>query len=80
MADYSLLKKLQEKPQPVTPPLLPEGIKYEEYEVDAYDCGTLTVFVPESESEAFEAALMEHTVLVRADIRALMRAHRGIIK
>lgn len=79
MADFSLIKTLQGNPTPPTQSLLPEGIVYEEYEVDSYDCGTITVHVPRSEAELFEQALSEYTVIVRSDVRSLMRTHRGII-
>lgn len=79
MSDYSLIKSFQDKPSDADKPLLPEGVKYEEYEVDTYDCGTITVHVPLAESASFEQSLLSSDVIVRSDIRKLMRKHRGII-
>jgi hypothetical protein len=79
MTDYSLIKSLQEPKEAKTQPLLPEGIKYDEYEVETYDSGTITVHVPLSEASAFEQSLISCDVIIRSDIRNLMRKHRGII-
>ncbi len=79
MADFPLIKELQRTPKEEARPLLPEGIKYEQYEIDAHDCGTMKVYVPLSEAQAFETAVAAHTVLVRSDVRKLLRTHRGII-
>lgn len=79
MSDFSLIKSLQTPVDPKTQSPLPEGIRYEEYEVDTYDCDVVKVFIPLSESEAFESELSDYTVVVRSDVRSLMRKYRGII-
>jgi hypothetical protein len=77
MSEYSLIKQLQ-NPATEEKPLLPRGIKYQEYVVEPQE-GDMTVFIPLRETEAFEAAIKEEAVLLRSDVRRLLRAHRGII-
>jgi len=77
MSKFSLIKQLQ-NPATEEKPLLPRGIKYQEYVVEPQE-GDMTVFIPLRETEAFEAAIKEQAVLLRSDVRRLLRAHRGII-
>jgi hypothetical protein len=77
MSKYSLIKQLHNPPT-VETPLLPEGIRYQEYQIDPKD-GTMTVFIPLREADAFEESLMEYSTLLRSDVRTLLRKHRGII-
>ncbi len=77
MSEYSLIKQLQ-NPATEEKPLLPRGVKYQEYVVEPQE-GDMTVFIPLRETEAFEAAIKEEAVLLRSDVRRLLRAHRGII-
>lgn len=77
MSNFSLIKQLQ-TPVKQEKSLLPEGIKYQEYVVQPKD-GDMTVFIPLREAEAFEAAIIEIDILLRSDVRTLLRNHRGII-
>ncbi len=77
MSNFSLIKQLQNPPKQEKS-LLPEGIKYQEYVVQPKD-GDMTVFIPLREAEAFEVAVGEIDTLLRADVRTLLRNHRGII-
>jgi hypothetical protein len=77
MSEYSLIKQLQNPPTEEKP-RLPRGLDYQEYVVEPQE-GNMTVFIPIRETEAFEEAIKEHTVLLRSDVRRLLRAHRGII-
>lgn len=77
MSKFSLIKQLQ-NPATEEKPLLPRGIKYQEYVVEPQE-GDMTVFIPLRETEAFETAIKEQAVLLRSDVRRLLRAHRGII-
>ena len=77
MSNFSLIKQLQQGPS-TEKQCLPKGIKYQEYEIEPKD-GTMTVFIPLKEAEAFEQALQEINILLRSDVRNLLRAHRGII-
>lgn len=78
MSKFSLIKQLKTPEETAEPSLLPEGIRYQEYEVEHKD-GSMTVFIPLRETEAFEQSLMEIDNLLRTDIRDLLRTHRGII-
>lgn len=77
MTKFALIKQLQ-NPTKAEKPLLPEGIRYQEYVIEPKD-GKMTVFVPLRETEEFEKALQKQTVLLRSDVRRLLRTHRGII-
>lgn len=77
MSEFSLIKQLQ-NPATEEKPLLPRGIEYQEYVVEPRE-GSMTVFVPLRETEAFEEAIKGHAVLLRSDVRDLLRTHRGII-
>lgn len=77
MSNFSLIKQLQ-NPTAEDEPRLPKGIRYQEYEIEPKD-GTMTVFIPLKEAEAFEESLMEFNILLRADVRSLLRKHRGIM-
>jgi len=77
MSKFSLIKQLQIAPIQEKS-LLPEGIKYQEYVVQPKD-GNMTVFIPLRETEAFETAVGKIDILLRADVRTLLRDHRGII-
>ena len=78
MSDFPLIKLLHNPPE-AKKSLLPEGIKYQRYEIVPKE-GTMTVYIPMRECEAFEEALMEYKVLLRSDVRSLLRTHRGIIE
>ena len=77
MSNYSLIKQLQSGPTEEKS-LLPKGIEYQEQTVRPKE-GDMTVFIPIKEAEAFQNAINDINVLVRADVRTLLRNHRGII-
>ena len=77
MSKYSLIKQLQ-NPATEEKPRLPRGIQYQEYVVEPKE-GNMTVFIPLRETEAFEEGIKECAVLLRSDVRRLLRTHRGII-
>lgn len=77
MTKFALIKQLHNPPVEEKP-LLPEGIQYQEYVIEPKD-GKMTVFIPLRESEEFEKSLLKQTVLLRSDVRQLLRTHRGII-
>lgn len=77
MSNFSLIKQLQQGPS-ADEQRLPKGIEYQEYQVEPKD-GTMTVFIPLREADAFEQSLKEIDILLRSDVRDLLRKHRGII-
>ena len=77
MSNYSLIKQLQSGPTEEKS-LLPKGIKYQEQTVRPKE-GDMTVFIPIREAEAFQSAINDIDILLRADVRTLLRNHRGII-
>ena len=77
MSKYSLIKQLQSGPIEEKS-LLPKGIEYQEQVVQPKE-GSMTVFIPIREAEAFQTAINDIAVLMRADVRTLLRNHRGII-
>jgi len=77
MSKFSLIKQLQSGPTEVKS-LLPKGIEYQEQTVQPKE-GDMTVFIPIKEAEAFQNAINDIDVLLRADVRTLLRNHRGII-
>ena len=77
MTDFSLIKQIA-RPQPEVKSNLPKGIEYDELCVETHDAGKMTVFLPKSTSQSFEAAINEYTVVVKSDVKDLLREFRGI--
>lgn len=79
MTKYTLINQLQQPNTEKDKPLLPEGVQYQEYVIEPKD-GKMTVFIPLKEATAFEDAITKHTILLRSDVRNLLRIHRGIME
>ena len=80
MSTFSLLQELGKPPEEPEASLLPEGIDYDEYVVKTIDVGEKIVYIPVRAAGGFEEALSEYNTIVYAELKQLLREHRGIGK
>jgi len=71
-----LNKKLADDATKKASPLA-EGIEYQQYELEV-DGKPFNVNIPLREAVNFEARIVEHPILTRKTLRALLREFRGI--
>lgn len=71
-----LNKKLTEDADKKSSPLA-EGVEYQQYELEV-DGKPFNVNIPLREASNFEARIVEHDILTRKTVKALLREFRGI--
>ena len=78
MEKIELIKDLQERStRSVTK--TPSNIEYQEYDVTVLS-ETITVQVPLRESENFEKALTEVSLITKTKLKKMLQHHRGFIQ